>query len=64
MLLGVLDNKPGPAREIVVLNAGAAIYVAGRAATMEEGIAQAADALDQGAAAAALERLRITTHEV
>jgi anthranilate phosphoribosyltransferase len=38
MLLAVLDDLPGPARDIVLLNAGAAIYVADRAATLGEGI--------------------------
>ena len=38
MLLGVLDNQPGPARDIVLLNAGAAIYVGeGCAETLAEG---------------------------
>ena len=41
MLLGVLDNLHGPARNIVLLNAGAAIYVAGCAASLAEGIAKA-----------------------
>ena len=38
MLLSVLDDLPGPARDIVLLNAGAAIYVADRADTLGEGI--------------------------
>ncbi|MBI5428853.1 MAG: anthranilate phosphoribosyltransferase [Nitrosomonadales bacterium] len=41
MLLDVLDNQPGPARDIVQLNAGAAIYVAGLADTLEAGVAKA-----------------------
>jgi len=38
MLLSVLDNQPCPARDIVQLNAGAAIYVAGLTATLQEGV--------------------------
>lgn len=54
----------GAARAAVELNAGAAIYVAGRAATLEEGVATAAAAIEEGTAFATLERLRLATHEV
>ena len=57
MLLGVLDNQTGPARDIVILNAGAALYAANVAATMAEGIAKARAALDSGAAKARLQQL-------
>ena len=50
MVLGVLDNKPGAPRDIVGLNAGAAIYVSGRAATFEDGVEQAFDLIGNGAA--------------
>ncbi len=50
MLLEVLDGKPGPARDIVLLNAGAALYAANVAATIAEGISQARLAIDSGAA--------------
>ena len=61
MLLGVLDNRPGPAREIVALNAGAALYVAGVALTIEEGITLSRDAITSGAALAKLEQfVRVT----
>jgi anthranilate phosphoribosyltransferase len=50
MLLAVLDGLPGPARDIVLFNAGAAIYVADRAATLGEGIATARAVIDSGAA--------------
>ncbi|HAI70124.1 MAG TPA: anthranilate phosphoribosyltransferase [Gammaproteobacteria bacterium] len=49
MLLGVLDNKNSPARDIVTLNAGAAIYAAGLTASLAEGITQAQTVLSQGA---------------
>jgi anthranilate phosphoribosyltransferase len=57
MLLGVLDNLPGPARNIVLLNAGAAIYVEGCAETLAEGIAKAHAAIESGAAREKLRQL-------
>ena len=57
MLLGVLDNQAGPARDIVILNAGAALYAANVAATVGEGIAKARAALESGAAKARLQQL-------
>ena len=54
---GVLAGKPGPARNIVLLNAGAAIYTAGLAATLKDGIARAAEVIDNGAAQAKLDAL-------
>ena len=55
MLLGVLDDHPGPARDIVLLNAGAALYVAGASASIGDGIAAARHAISSGAAKAKLE---------
>ncbi len=49
-LQAVLGNQPGPARDIVALNAGAAIYVGGLAATLKEGIATALQVIASGAA--------------
>lgn len=57
MLLGVLDGLPGPARDIVLLNAGAAIYVAGRAETLAEGIARGRAVIESGAAREKLRQL-------
>ncbi len=57
MLLGVLDNQPSAARDIVALNAGVALYAANVAPSMQEGIAQAYAALASGAAKAKLETL-------
>ena len=54
----VLDGHHGPHRDIVVLNAGASLVVGGAAASIEEGMVTAAAVLDDGRAAAALERLR------
>jgi len=61
MLLGVLDNRPGPAREIVALNAGAALYVAGVADSIEAGISLSREAITSGAALAKLEEFVATT---
>jgi len=55
MLRGVLANEPGPARDIVLLNTGVALYAANRAATMAAGIEMARDALASGRAAAKLD---------
>jgi anthranilate phosphoribosyltransferase len=57
LLRSVLANQPGPARDIVVLNAGAALYAANVAPTMKDGLALARAALDSGAAQAKLEQL-------
>lgn len=55
MLLSVLDNVPGTALEIVAFNAGTALYVAGRAASIGEGVALAREAIASGAARAKLD---------
>ena len=57
MLLAVLDNQPGAPRDIVLLNAGAALYAANVADTMPSGIALARTALASGAARARLQQL-------
>ena len=55
MVLSVLDNIAGTAREIVVLNAGTALYAADRAESIELGIEQAREAIASGAARAKLD---------
>ncbi len=57
MLLGVLDNQAGAAKDIVVLNAGVALYAANVAPSMAEGIALARVAIESGAAKAKLQAL-------
>ncbi len=57
VIRGVLDNRPGPARDIVALNAGAAIYTAGLADDLKAGVDKAMQAIADGAAAQVLERL-------
>ena len=61
MLLAVLDNQPGAPRDIVLLNAGAALYAANVAGTMQSGIALARTALESGAAKARLQRFASLT---
>jgi anthranilate phosphoribosyltransferase len=57
MLLSVLDNRPGPARDIVALNAGAAIYVSGLVDSVESGVRKANEVIASGAARAKLKQL-------
>jgi anthranilate phosphoribosyltransferase len=57
MLLGVLDNQAGAPKDIVVLNAGLALYAANVAPSMAEGIALARQAIETGAAKAKLDAL-------
>ncbi|MEY4490689.1 MAG: anthranilate phosphoribosyltransferase [Pseudomonadota bacterium] len=64
MLLGVLENQAGPALDIVVLNAGVALYAANVADSMEAGIALARAVLASGAAKAKLEQLVTVAHEL
>jgi anthranilate phosphoribosyltransferase len=52
----VLDSEPGTERSMAVLNAGAAIYVGGRATTLEEGVREAERSIDSGAAREVLDR--------
>jgi len=57
MLLEVLQGKHGAARDIVLLNAAAAIYVSGLASDMAQGLQQAAQVIDNGSALKKLEAL-------
>ncbi len=57
MLLAVMDNQPGAARDVVLLNAGAAIYVAGLCDSLENGVKKAAEIVASGAAKHKLEQL-------
>ncbi len=56
--LSMLAGETGPRRDIVIYNAGAAIYVSGHAATIGDGIRMAAESIDGGAASQVLHRLR------
>ncbi len=54
---GVLQGDKGPARDVVLLNSGAALYVSGTAATIAEGLRLAAESIDSGKARQKLEQL-------
>jgi anthranilate phosphoribosyltransferase len=64
LLLEALADTPGVARDIVLLNAGAALYTAGVAASIEDGIARAREAITSGAARAKLEQFVATTRRL
>ena len=64
LLKAVLANQPGPARDIVVLNAGVALYAANVAPSMAAGVALARDALASGKAKAKLEQFVARTKEL
>ena len=59
----VLEGRPGPQRDIVLVNAAAALMAAGRVADPLEGMAMAARSIDSGAAKAKLEALASFTHQ-
>ena len=60
----IFAGESGPARDLAALNAGAAIYVAGRADTLEAGVRAAEETLDSGHAAEALDTLVALTQEL
>lgn len=60
----VFSGQPGPARDIVALNAGAGIYTAGVANSLADGIRQAMAVIDDSSAARVLERLVSFTHQL
>jgi len=57
LLAGVLEGRAGPLRDAVLLNAGAALWVADEVETLAEGVLRAAESIDSGAARTRLERL-------
>ena len=64
MVVNALEDKASPARDIVALNAGAAIYVAGRAPTFEDGVDKAFEVIASGAARAKLDEFVRFTQSV
>jgi anthranilate phosphoribosyltransferase len=64
MIKSVFEGNKGPARDIVQLNAGAAIYAAGLAATLADGIAKAGEVIDSGAAMEKLNALVETSQRL
>jgi anthranilate phosphoribosyltransferase len=61
VIRSVLEDNPGPARDIVVLNAGAAIYASGLAINLAEGVQKADWAIASGEAYNRLEKLVVLT---
>lgn len=57
IVAGVIDGERGPARDVVLLNAGAALFIAGRAPSIQDGMRQAAESIDGKRARATLDRL-------
>jgi anthranilate phosphoribosyltransferase len=64
LVLALLRGRPGPRRDLAVLNAGAALFTAGLAGDLREGVALAARSLDSGAALAKLELLARTSRRL
>ena len=64
LIRAILANKPGPGRDVIALNAGAAIYVAGLADSHAAGIEHAQALLADGSAAAVLDRLVHFTQKI
>jgi anthranilate phosphoribosyltransferase len=64
LLQSVLDDEPGPARDIVILNAGVALYAANVAPSMAEGVASARDAVASGKALAKMHQFVARTKEL
>jgi anthranilate phosphoribosyltransferase len=63
-LTGIVEGTvSGPKRDIILANAGAAIYVSGEADSLEAGVERAREAIDSGAAAERLEELRAVEGE-
>jgi anthranilate phosphoribosyltransferase len=60
----VLDGEQGPRRSLTVLNAGAALLVAGGASSLEDGVRLAEETIDSGAAREAMERFVAKTQEL
>jgi anthranilate phosphoribosyltransferase len=63
IILTVFDGETGPRRDAVILNAGAALYVAGVSDSLENGVYAARDAIDDGRATETLRRLVEFTNE-
>jgi anthranilate phosphoribosyltransferase len=64
MLKAVLANEPGPARDIVMLNAGVALYAANVSASLAEGVLRAREVLASGQALAKLNQFVARTQEL
>lgn len=58
VIMSVLEGNDSPAADIVILNSAAAIYISGKANTLEEGVTKARESIKSGAALASLNKLR------
>ncbi len=58
ILMDILEGQPGPKRDMVLMNSGAAIYLAGMADSFKRGVELAAESIDSGAALGKLEDLK------
>ena len=63
-ILEALENRPGPARDIVMLNAGAALYAAGTVSSIAAGVMLAKETLASGAARAKLDQFAKFTQKL
>ena len=63
MIINILNGEKGPKRDIVVLNAGAAIVASGKADSLEAGIELASESIDSGEALAKLEGLKTVSND-
>lgn len=63
MTLAILHGENGPKRDAVLLNAGASLYIGGKAETMGEGVQLAGELLDSGKALQVLETLRTVSNQ-
>lgn len=64
ILLAVLQGEAGPRRDITLINAAAALYIAGKSGTLREGLALAAQAVDSGAAMRKLEQYKAVSNRL
>jgi anthranilate phosphoribosyltransferase len=62
IIRGVLSGARGPHRDVVLLNAGAGLFISGKAASVRDGIARGAEAIDSGAAAKTLAAMARSSH--
>src|SRR5262249_24422512 len=62
VLRDALAGTPGPAQDVLALNAGASIYVGGEAASLAAGVAMAREILAAGRALETIEKLRRASH--
>jgi anthranilate phosphoribosyltransferase len=64
MVRAVLNGAPGPARDVVLMNAAVALLAADRVASLQDGVAMAARSIDSGAANQSLEKLAAISQEL